>query len=84
MAVLRSVSSMISTMARPNALASASGLPSHVTDWVAGPAERRVSARSNETTGTSCAMYSRTLFMVDRSLKGVFGSGHSPTSAVDR
>ena len=71
-------------MARPNALASTSGVPSHVTEWTAGPAQRRVSVRSKETTGTSCAMYSRTLFMVDRSLNGVFGSGHSPTSAVDR
>ena len=28
-------------------------------------------------------MYSMVLFIVDRSLSGFFGSGHSPMSAVD-
>ena len=47
-------------------------------------AETRASTRSYATTGFPIAMYSTTLFMVDRSLKAFFGSGAMQTSAVDR
>ena len=49
----------------------------------ASPAETLVSRRSKATTGISNAMYSIVLFIVDTSLSGFFGSGDSPTSAVD-
>ncbi len=48
------------------------------------PADTRVSCRSNATTGSSKAMYSMDLFIVDKSLSGFFGSGERPMSAVDR
>ena len=48
------------------------------------PAETRVSRRSKATTGSSNAMYSMVLFIVDTSFSGFFGSGDRPTSAVDR
>ncbi len=47
-------------------------------------ADTRVSLRSNATTGSSKAMYSSVLFIVERSLSGFLGSGDSPRSAVDR
>ena len=48
------------------------------------PADTRVSFRSNATTGSSNAMYSIVLFIVETSFSGFCGSGHRPTSAVDR
>ena len=45
----------------------------------ASPAETRVSRRSKATTGRPKAMYSMVLFIVETSLSGFFGSGHSPT-----
>ena len=50
----------------------------------ASPADTRVSRRSKATTGSSKAMYSIDLFIVDTSLSGFLGSGERPTSAVDR
>ena len=47
------------------------------------PADTRVSLRSKATTGSSNAMYSIVLFIVETSLSGFFGSGDSPISAVD-
>ena len=44
-----------------------------VTYTAASPAETRVSRRSKATTGSSKAMYSMVLFMVDTSLSGFFG-----------
>ena len=49
----------------------------------ASATDTRVSRRSNATTGSSKAMYSIDLFIVDTSLSGFFGSGDRPTSAVD-
>ena len=46
-------------------------------------AETRVSFRSNATTGSSNAMYSIVLFIVETSFRGLSGSGHSPRSAVE-
>ena len=54
------------------------------TKRAAEPAETRDSARSKLTIGSSWAMYSSTLFMVEASLNGFGGSGHSPRSAVER
>ena len=48
------------------------------------PAETRVSFRSKATTGSSNAMYSIVLFIVETSFSGFRGSGHRPRSAVDR
>ena len=47
-------------------------------------AETSVSRRSKATTGRPNAIYSIVLFMVDTSFSGFFGSGHRPTSAVER
>ena len=44
----------------------------------ASPADTRVSRRSKATTGSSNAMYSIVLFIVDTSLSGFFGSGDRP------
>ena len=47
------------------------------------PTDTRVSRRSKASTGSSNAMYSIVLFIVDTSLSGFLGSGDRPTSAVD-
>ena len=48
------------------------------------PAEARASTRSYATIGRDIAMYSTILFIVDTSLKAVFGSGARQTSDVAR
>src|SRR5215472_16345339 len=54
-----------------------------VTYVPASPADTRVSRRSKATTGSSKAMYSIVLFIVDTSFRGFFGSGDSPTAELE-
>ncbi|BBY51319.1 hypothetical protein MARA_47870 [Mycolicibacterium arabiense] len=66
-------------MATANAASSLAG-----TYTADSPADTRASTRSNDTSGADIAMYSTTLFIVDTSFSGFFGSGDRQTSAVDR